>query len=232
MPRRQGIVAIESQVAIDSMSTVSGDIRTVDSTITSAPGATLGGQTRNLTTDIAVGLIGIGSVLLFIYAAFAVSLVALGVLSAGIAGRQIRAASTLITTEPLRVIGASLIGLIALTTVAVIALVTVVGIPFGIGLLLFVMPGLFVAGYIVVGVWLGELILARTSPGVIRERPYLAALIGLTIVGIVGIIPFFSGLLSLIGFGAVVLLMWRVIRGDRGSVATSGEVRRVAPAAG
>ena len=92
------------------------------------------------------------------------------------------------------------------------------------------MPGLFVAGYIVVGRVDRRPDLARTSPGVIRERPYLAALIGLTIVGIVGIIPFFSGLLSLLGFGAVMLLMWRVFRGDRGSVAAGGEVRRVVPA--
>ena len=42
--------------------------------------------------------------------------------------------------------------------------VTVVGIPFAIGLLGLALPGLFVIGYIVDGIWVGELILGRSSP--------------------------------------------------------------------
>ena len=76
---------------------------------------------------------------------------------------------------------------------------------------------MFVAGYIVAGIAIGELIVGRSSP-VIRERPYLAAIVGLSLVGLVSIIPPIGGLISFVGFGAVVLLTWRVARGGPGGV--------------
>jgi hypothetical protein len=138
----------------------------------------------------------------------------------------------LISTEPLQVVGAALIGLIGLVTAGVVAMVTVVGIPFGLGLLLLVLPALFLIGYIVAGIWLGEVILGRTSPGVVRERPYLAAVVGLTVVGIVSIFPTIGGLISLVGMGAVVLLMWRVIRRSRTPRAVDHSAQSMAGAAG
>ena len=80
------------------------------------------------------------------------------------------------------------------------------------------------------GIWFGELILAQSSP-VVRERPYLAAVIGLTIVGLVGWVPFIGGLISFVGFGAVMLLSWRVLRGARGAAPYAASVGPVAEAA-
>jgi hypothetical protein len=57
------------------------------------------------------------------------------------------------------------------------------------------------------------MILAQTSPGVVRERPYLAALLGLAVLAVIGIIPVVGGIVIFVGFGAVVLLMWRTLRG-------------------
>jgi hypothetical protein len=67
-------------------------------------------------------------------------------------------------------------------SIPLVAAVTVVGIPFAIGLLGLVLPGLFVVGYVVTGM----------STTVVRERPYLAAVVGLTS-GLVGWVPFVAG---------------------------------------
>jgi len=65
-----------------------------------------------------------------------------------------------------------------------------------------------------------------------RERPYLAALIGLTIVGLVSFLPPIGGLISFVGFGAVMLLSWRVFRGAPGAVPSVAGVGSVVEALG
>ena len=227
-----GIVVIQGAITIDAASVVAGDVRTFESTVTAAPGATLAGPVLGLGPDHLVRWLEIGSVLFFVYLAFAISALMAGIVVAGVAARQVRAATDLIRREPVQVVGAAILGLFGVIVAGIAAIVTVVGIPFGIGLLAVVLPGLLVAGYIVAGVWLGEQILAGTSPGVVRERPYLAAAIGLTIVGAISIVPGVGGLISLVGLGAVVLPMWRGVRRNRRSAATARGSQQVAEAVG
>lgn len=210
--RANGIVAIRSQIAIDGASVVSGDVRSYESTVMGATSTTVTGRTREFGPDMLLNWRNLGAVLLLVYVAFAVSALVAGVILAGLAGRQVRAASSLITGEPAMVVGAAVMGLMGILVAGIAAIVTVVGIPFGVGLLALVLPAMFVVGYIVAGIAIGELIVGRSSP-VIRERPYLAAIVGLSLVGLVSIIPPIGGLISFVGFGAVVLLTWRVARG-------------------
>jgi hypothetical protein len=226
------VVAIQSRVTIDGASHVAGDIRTADSTIVGATATTVAGRVRDFGPDVVVGWsIAIGSVLFFIYVAFVVSLMIAGVVLAGIAGRQVRGAARLISAEPVSVVGASLVGLVGLITFSILAIVTVVGIPFGLGLLVLALPGLFVAGYIVAGIWLGEWILERTTPGKVRERPYLAAAVGIGVLGLLSIVPPIGGLISFVGFGAVVLAMWRAVRHGGSPTASTSSPQAVAAAA-
>jgi hypothetical protein len=74
---------------------------------------------------------------------------------------------------------------------------------FGAGLAGFI--GILIAGILA--------IVRRTSPGVIRARPYMAAIIGVALLDLVSIVPVVGGVASFLGFGAVVLLMWRIFRG-------------------
>ena len=187
------------------------------------------GAVRDFGPDMFVGWRNLGALAL-IYVAFAVSAIMAGVVLAGLAGRQVRAAGALIVKEPVMVLAAGVLGLAALLTVGILAVVTIVGIPFAIGLLGIALPGLFVIGYIVTGIWLGELILAQSSPAA-RERPYLAAIVGLTIVGLVSFLPPIGGLISFVGFGAVMLLSWRVLRGAPGAVPAASGAAPVAQAA-
>jgi hypothetical protein len=59
-----------------------------------------------------------------------------------------------------------------------------------------------------------------------RERPYLAAVIGLLILQALSLVPVLgivATLVSLFGFGAVVLLAWRTLRAGGGThVAVAG----------
>jgi hypothetical protein len=226
------IVAIGSQILLDDTSAVTGEIRMRDSSIDRAPGATVGGV-RDVGPDLAFGWIPIGSVLFLIYLAFAISAIAAGAILAGLAGRQVRSASAVITGEPVLAIVASFAGLFGLVLIAILAMVTVVGIPLGVGLLLIALPALFVAGYLVAGIALGEAIVARVWPvSVPRERPYLAAIVGLSVAAAVSLFPPFGGLISLVGVGAITVQVWRVLRRPTRSATQDRPVVNVAPAPG
>ncbi len=226
-----GVIAIQSHVTLDDASHVSGDIRAIESTVDGATTATVAGTVRGIGPDMFLAWRDFGAVLLLVYLAFAVSAIVAGVVLAGLAGRQVRAASALITEEPGMVLGAAILGLAGLLIAGILAMVTVVGIPFGVGLLVVVLPGLFLVGYIVAGIWIGEWVLRRSSSEV-HERPYRAAVVGLALVGLVGLVPPIGGLVSFIGFGAVVLLAWRVFRGAPGRAPTQAGVGPVAEPAG
>ena len=223
------VIAIQSQVSVDPSSIVAGDIRTIESGVTAQSATTVTGAVRAIGLDMFVGWPNLSAFAL-IYVAFAVSAIMAGVVLAGLAGRQVRAAGALVVKEPVMVLAAGVLGLAALLTVGILAVVTIVGIPFAIGLLGIALPVLFVIGYIVIGIWLGELILARFSPAA-RQRPYLAAIVGLTVIGLVSFLPPIGGLISFIGFGAVMLLSWRVLRGSPGAVPAISGAAPVAQAA-
>ena len=212
--RTAGIVAIRSHVTLDGGSVVAGDVRTIDSTIESAPGAAIQGTTKDLATDLAGGAVLVASALFLVYVAFAISAIAAGLALAGLAARQVRDAGALISREPVMTFLAALAGIIGIALVGALAIVTVVGAPLGIGILVLVLPALMIAGYLVAGIWIGDRILGQVTPAVVRERPYLAALLGLAVLGVISVVPVIGGIVILVGFGAVVLLMWRTLRGS------------------
>jgi hypothetical protein len=218
------VIAISSHVTLDATSVVSGDIRTISSTVDATSGSVVAGSVRDLGPDLVGALVVLGSALFFVYVAFVLSTIVAGVLLAGLAARQVREAGALISREPLMSIAAAFLGILAITVMGALAIVTVFGAPFGLGLLLFVLPGLLFVGYLVAGIWVGEQIVGRTASGVARERPYLAALVGLSVVGAVGLVPGVSGIISFVGFGAVVLLMWRILRATTRPSAAAGTV--------
>ncbi len=221
-----GIVAVSSTVTLDSATTISGDIRTFESSVVQAPGSVVQGQ-------IVEGADGVdwpgtaavlASVAILIYLGFYVLAAATGLVAAGVASRQLRAAGALIQGEPGATIVAGLAGSIGVVLAAFLAMVTIVGIPLGIAILIGVLPVLAFAGYLVAGVWLGDQILARLTPTVTRERPYLAAVVGLAVLQLVSIVPFIGGVVAFLGFGAVVLLLWRTFRAtpETGAVEATG----------
>ena len=66
------------------------------------------------------------------------------------------------------------------------------------------------------GTWVGDWVLARMQPGKVRERPYLASVVGLVLLQLVGLIPIIglvSAFASVMGFGAVLIAGFRTLRG-------------------
>lgn len=222
------LIAIGSPVQVGTGSTVTGDVVTLDTaSVTVAADATLNGSVRDLTP----GLIGLGAVLVpamfLLFVGFVLLTLVAGLALAAIAARQVRAAETLISTEPGPVLVTGLAGTILPLLLVAILFLTVVGAPLGMAILIGVWPAAAYLGYLVAGIWIGDWVLHRTSPGVERERPYLASVVGLLILQALTIVPFVTPIASLFGFGAVLLLAWRVFRS--GSVGTT-PVHRGSPA--
>ena len=100
-----------------------------------------------------------------------------------------------------------------LPLIAVLLLITLVGLPTAFAVWFGVMPVFAFVGYLATGIWLGELMVAREG-GV--GRPYLAAFVGTFVLVITSIIPglgwLVGGLASLLGGSALALLAWRSLR--------------------
>jgi len=166
---------------------------------------------------------------IFLWAGMTVAVLAAGLVFAAVGGRQLAGAARLMTTE----IGYSLLSTLVLWVgtpiLAVLLILTVIGIPLGLGLLVFLLPALWFLGYLVSGTRLGAALvgLAGRESG---EHPYLAAALGLLALQIVALVPVLGGLVLFLagvwGAGTLALLALRAARGvapGPGATAPAGE---------
>lgn len=205
------VAAVGGTVSVDAASTVTGDVRTLGSTVKVDPAANVGGQVTSLETDLAAATAVLGPLALLFTLGMVLVTVVAGMALAALAARQVRSAEQLISHEPGRVLLFGLAGLVLVPIVAILAMITVLGAPFGFALMFMVWPAAAFAGYLVAGIWIGEWLLYRGDRSM-PERPYAAAVIGLLILQIVSLVPFVGAIASLFGFGAVLLLAWRIFR--------------------
>jgi hypothetical protein len=222
----ESIVAVRSPVTLGPGSVVSKDVATFDSAVTKTGDAVVQGEVR----DVGVGLAGIGFVLaplmILAWLGFALAAIASGLLLAALGARQVRAAEAIIRHEPLPTILVGIGGVILPIVVGIPLFLTIVGAPLALGMWFMLWPLVALIGYLVAGIAIGDWVLGQATPTVTRERPYLASIIGLVALQVLGIVPFLSAIASLVGFGAVLMLAWRVFR-HRGA----GETPVVTPIA-
>lgn len=198
-------------LAIDATTTVTGDVRTLDTAVSADPAATIGGSIASLDRDLlAVGAALVPALGLFLLGFFIVTIVA-GLALAALGARQVRTAEALISREPGQTLLVGLAGLVIVPLIAILAMVTIIGAPLGLAILLVVWPAAAYAGYLIAGIWIGEWLLDRNTQSR-RQRPYLAAVVGLIVLQILSVIPFVGAIASLFGFGAVLLMAWRTFR--------------------
>lgn len=207
----ESVVAIGGTVTIDAASHVSGDVRTLGSTVTVDPAAHVGGSVASLDRDLVAATAVLAPIWLLFILGFVLVTVAAGLALAALGERQVRAAEQLISREPGLTLLVGLAGLVLIPFVAILAMITVIGAPLGLAILLMVWPAAAVIGYLVAGIWIGEWLLYRGDRPR-PQRPYLAAVAGLLVLQIISIVPFVGPIASLFGFGAVLLLAWRVFR--------------------
>lgn len=213
--RAETVVAIRSPVSLGPDTVVFGDVMRLDSPVQQVGNAQVQGQI----TDLRAALVGIGAVLgpalLVLWIGFGLAMIVAALLLVALGARQVQAAEAVITGEPVLTLAVGILGLFVTPFVAFLLIATIVGAPLGLGILIELWPLMAFLGYLVAGIWIGDWILRRATPQVPRERPYLAAVIGVFVLLVLGVVPILSILAmiaSLFGFGAVILLSWRTFR--------------------
>ena len=205
------LTVVRGQAVLRQGSAVQGDVQLLDSGLRREPGATVTGEVaRGYWARIEAGLrtfslvIGIG-----IWIAVLLG----GLIATAVDPAGVRRAGLTLTGEPGMSLLAAAVLWICAPFAALSAMTTIVGIPIGVGLFVFILPTLAFLGYLVCGIRLGGVTLRRMRPADPRERPYLAAALGLTLLPVLGMVPFLGGLVTAlaatIGSGAVVLAAWR-----------------------
>ena len=218
--RTETVFAINSPVNLADGTVVLGDVMTVDSVVQQAGTAEVAGEVKDMQASlIALGVV-LAPALVLLWIGFGVAVIAAGLLLAGIAGRQVRAAEALISHEPVLTFATGIVGMVVIPLAAFVLIATLIGAALGVGILIALWPLVAFVGYLVAGIWIGDWVLQQRRRPVSRERPYLAAVIGLLILQALSLVPVLgivSALVSLFGFGAVVLLAWRTLRAGGGT---------------
>jgi hypothetical protein len=192
------------------------DVMLLNSDLDREDGSVVSGEiTRQ--NNIRWGFLG-SAFWIYLWLSMTVAVVLAALIFAAVGGRQLTAAADALTSDAAMSILAAVIVWVGGPILAVIAFVTVVGIPFGLGILLVVLPALWFLGYIVAGTRLGLAITQRgRDAGDVPNHPYLAALVGLLILQVVALIPVVGWLIVLVaglyGAGGLALIAFRGARG-------------------
>ena len=205
------VVTVAGQATLGRRGNVGGDITYADKEPVQTPGSQVGGEVKKF--DIAdAGIIGAIAWLIGI----TVSLFLLGLILLLLAPRAADAVTRTAQAKALVSFGVGFLAFFLIPIIAVLAFVTVVGIPLGVILLLLLLP-LYAISYVTAAFALGRRI--------IKGARILAFRGGLVILGLLSLIPIAGGLIGLLAtmFGLGLLLMTLLrSRGDRnGEVAVA-----------
>ena len=222
----QTLVVVNGTADLQAGTTVLGDVRTLDGTVTQQSGASVAGSTRAMDGDFAAFFAALGVLLipmfLLLFLGMGLATVAAALLVAAFGSRQVRETGSLIRREPGPVLIAGILGSIVLPVLAFLLIVTVVGAPIGLGMLFIVLPVLAFLAWIVAAIWIGDWMVTRMRGAAEPGRPYLAAVLGVIVLAVAGILPFVSAIATLFGFGALLLTAWRLLRHEGSRAAEAG----------
>lgn len=200
------VTALNGQIILAPRAVVGGDVNWRDTRPVIPPGADVGGSVDEFQWDVSPWSGFAWALLLWL--AETVSALVLGLILIALWPRGFEALAAAWRRSPGPVAGWGALLLIGLPIVAVIALVTLVGIPLGIGLLLALIP-LWAVGYVAGTFVLGRLILRDAGR-------FVAFLLGLLIVQVLALIPFVNALVAIvvvaIGLGTLIVAAWRANR--------------------
>jgi hypothetical protein len=174
-----------------------------------APGASVGGKISN--EDWVDAANGWGWVsMLGWWLAVSVSTLIIGALLVWLAPGALYAAERAVREHLGATVGWGIAIAIGVPLLAVLALITLVGIPFGVALLLAAIPVLLVA-YTTTAWIVGRRVLRNRS-----TSPWWALLAGWGILRVLALIPFVGGLVGLaatvVGLGALAVALWQARR--------------------
>jgi hypothetical protein len=212
------LAVLDGSADLQAGTTVQGDVRTLDGTVTRQSGAAVWGSVKTLDADLAaLGVLLIPAFIL-LFLGLGLAAVAAALLVAAFGARQVREAESLIRREPGQVIVAGIVGTVALPLLAIALIATVVGAPIGFALLFVLLPAVAFLAWIVAAIWIGDWLVARMRGAAEAERPYVAAVLGVIVLAVAGLLPFVTAIATLFGFGALLLAAWRMLRHEASSV--------------
>jgi hypothetical protein len=212
--RVDNLVVVSGRADLLAGTTVN-DVATWRSTVTQDPAAAITGRTTTFETDLAALALVMVPVMIAFMIGLALAAVVAAVAVAVFAARQVREAEAQITTRPGPALVAGLAGTILLPLVGGLLVISVIGAPVGLALLLGVLPVLAFAGWVVAAIWIGDWLVARTSGAPEPGRPVRAAILGVIVLSVAGMLPLVSGIATLFGFGALLLIAWRILRPEQ-----------------
>lgn len=204
----RGDIELGSSAVVDNINSVQGDIiRTQGATIT-------GDVHERDSYRFIWAAAGVFSVLFWL--GMTVAMIVAALLFAAFGGRQLTDAASSMTGDLVNTIIGAVFLWVGLPILGVLALITVIGIPLGIGVFVFILPTLGFLGYLVAGTRLGSWVLGLGGRPA-GERPFLAAALGTLALQLLVLIPFIGIVIAIFavlwGGGA---LAFRIYRGAGG----------------
>jgi hypothetical protein len=223
------LIAVSDRAFLGPAARVGGDLRYADEPPVLASGASVGGSISHEDWGDAANAWGWVSAFAW-WLAVSVSTLIVGALLLWLAPGALSAAERAVREHLGATVGWGIAIAIGVPLLAILALVTLVGIPFGVALLLAAIPVLLVA--YATSAWIvGRRVLGNRS-----ASPWAALLVGWGILRVLALIPLVGGLVGLaatvLGLGALAVALWRA-RGAGAAAARPGAPApgRPAPAA-
>lgn len=197
------VATVAGTATLGRRARIGGDLTYFDHKPVVARGAKVSGKTKKYDTGKLTGPLGIAAIGFWL--AVSLSVLVLGLLLLLLAPRAGEAVARTAKTRLGASIGVGILAFILLPILGVLACVTVLGIPFGVGLLLALFP-LYAIGYATTAFVVGRLIL--------KSARIPAFLVGLIILRLLALIPFAGGLVGLlaiiVGLGVLFMTLFRV----------------------
>lgn len=216
------LIVILGRARLADGAVVTGDVHLLDAEIEQAARSRVEGRIERGVGRRAAGeffaiiaIIGLG-----VFAALVVA----GVLVALVAPDGLMATGRLIRTDTAHVAGAAALLWLAGPVIALLLVPTLIGLPLGLGYVVFVMPTLGLVGLIVAGGWVGAELLRRIGRDAAAVHPVSAAIAGIIVLLLVGRLPVLglvSTVLTMLGAGAAMLVAVRAARRTRSAAGPS-----------
>jgi hypothetical protein len=209
------VMVIDGTLTLAQGSTVE-NVMLVRGTLDRAEGATVTGNISERAELISLGW-GATVFSMMMWLGLTLALIAAAMLFVRFGGRQLAASGEVLRHRTGMAAVTALALWIGLPIVAVLAFITVIGIPLGGAIILFLLPALWLLGYLVASAKAGAMVLHAL--GITADRPhqaYMAAGLGVVLFQLVGLVPALGPLVVLLaalaGSGA---LIYRLVERPR-----------------
>lgn len=204
------IVVVRGELNLEDGSSVE-NITLIESTLNQSPGATVSGEVFNedsVRAALRRGLAGLsilfwlGMTLLSVIGAAIFAWLGRKQLLGGVDGLRSKFAGSLVTT---------LAVFIGLPLLSLLAIITLIGIPLSLAILLIVLPSLWFMGHIVFGTFLGSLVLKPGEHAWSDSRVYGAAIGGTLAMQLALLVPLLGFVIILAGLLGAGALVYRTV---------------------